>query len=85
MRSKKEFIARDQDGKIKTWDQIADEIGADSLAYTKIDSLKKAIGSEICSGCINFPEGYPSEWKNDILELSKNDRQGIRAYEKITS
>ena len=81
MRSKKEFIARDQDGKIKSWEQICKEIGADSLAYTTIDSLKKAIGSDICSGCINFPNGYPSEWRDDVIKLSKIDRKGLRAYE----
>ena len=26
MRSKKEFIARNKDGRIKTWDEIAEEI-----------------------------------------------------------
>jgi amidophosphoribosyltransferase len=82
MRSKKEFIARDKDGNIKTWDQIAKEIGAESLAYTTIDSLKKAIGSDICSGCINFPDGYPTEWKEDVIKLFKIDKKGIRAYEK---
>ena len=61
MRSKKEFIARDEKGDIKTWEQIAKEIGADSLAYTTVEDLKKAIGFDICSGCIDFPDGYPSE------------------------
>ena len=46
MRSKKEFIARDDKGNIKTWGQIAKEIGADSLAYTTIDLLKKAINMD---------------------------------------
>jgi len=81
MRSKKEFIARDEKGDIKTWEQIAKEIGAESLAYTTIESLKKAIGSDICSGCINFPDGYPSEWKEDVKKLFKMDKKGFRAYE----
>ena len=81
MKSKKEFIARNKEGKIKSWDKISKEIGADSLAYTKIDSLKKAIGSEICGGCIKFPDGYPNEMQKDILELYKKDRKGTRAYE----
>jgi amidophosphoribosyltransferase len=81
MRSKKEFIARDSDGKIKKWDDIAEEIGADSLFYTSMEGLKKAIGSDICRGCIDFPEGYPKEWKNEVKTLFKNDKQGIRAYE----
>jgi len=81
MRSKKEFIARDKDGKIRKWDEIAKEIGADSLFYTSMEGLKKAIGSDICRGCIDFPGGYPSEWKNEVTELFKKDKPGIRAYE----
>lgn len=84
MRSKKEFIARDNEGNIKTWEQIADEIGAESLAYTTIDCLKEAIKSDICSGCINFPDGYPSEWREDVLKLFKMDKKGHRAYEHIS-
>jgi len=85
MRSKKEFIARDEKGDIKTWEQIAKEIGADSLAYTTVDLLKKAIGFDICSGCINFPDGYPSEWKEDVIELFKMDKKGFRAYESCST
>jgi len=85
MRSKKEFIARDTEGNIKTWEQIADEIGADSLAYTTIDCLKEAINSDICCGCINFPDGYPSEWRVDVLNLFKVDKKGLRAYEHIST
>jgi len=81
MRSKKEFIARDNDGKIKKWDDIAEEIGADSLFYTSMEGLKKAIGSDICRGCIDFPNGYPNEWKDEVKNLFKNDKQGVRAYE----
>jgi amidophosphoribosyltransferase len=81
MRSKKEFIARDNDGKIKKWDEIVKEIGADSLAYISMEGLKKAIESDICRGCIDFPDGYPAEWKNEVLELFKKDKYGIRAYE----
>ena len=85
MRSKKEFIARDKDGNIKSWEQIAKEIGAESLAYTTIEYLKEAIGSEICSGWINFPDGYPEEWREDILDLFKIDKTGLRAYEMQNS
>ena len=81
MKSKKEFIARDEDGRVKSWDEIAKEIGADSLAYTTIDLLKKAIGSDICSGCINFPDGYPEEMREDVSAFLKNDKKGYRAYE----
>jgi amidophosphoribosyltransferase len=81
MRSKKEFIARNGDGSIKPWDQIAVEIGADSLAYLSIEGLQKAIGFQICKGCIQFPEGYPPEMREDVKKLFKNDKKGMRAYE----
>ncbi len=81
MRSKKEFIARNSDGNIKTCDQIAKEIGADSLGYISIQGLKKAIGFEVCKGCIDFPDGYPPEMREEVKKLFKNDKKGIRAYE----
>jgi amidophosphoribosyltransferase len=81
MRSKKEFIARDENGRIKTWDEIAKEIGADSLAYTELKSLTEAIGFDTCRGCIDFPDGYPAEWKEDVLKMFKNDKKGVRAYD----
>jgi amidophosphoribosyltransferase len=80
MRSKKEFIARDKDGNIKDVEEINKEIGADSLAYSSIESLNKAIGFDTCKGCISFPEGYPSEMKEDVLCLFKQDKKGKRAY-----
>ena len=76
-----EVIARNKDGRIKTWDEIAEEIRADSLAYSSMDSLSKAIGFDICRGCIDFPDGYPTEMKEDVKQLFKIDRKGIRAYE----
>jgi amidophosphoribosyltransferase len=81
MRSKKEFIARDRNGKIKSWDAIVDEIGADSIAYTSFRNLHKAIGFDTCMGCINFPQGYPTEWKDEVTTLFNKDKQGFRAYE----
>jgi amidophosphoribosyltransferase len=81
MRSKKEFIARDADGKIKTWETIAREINADSLAYISIKRLQEAIGFPICKGCIDFPKGYPSELREDAMKLYSRDRMGVRAYE----
>jgi len=83
MRSRKEFIARDQDGEIKTCEKIAEEIGADSLGYISIDRLKRAIGFDICQGCIDFPDGYPSEMQKDVLEFFKKDGKCMRAYEKV--
>lgn len=81
MRSRKEFIARNKDGKIKSWDLIANEIGADSLAYISMNGLKKAIGFETCRGCIDFPDGYPTEMQNDVKKLFTDDKEGVRAYE----
>ena len=83
MRNRKEFIARDSKGNIKTIDEITKEIGADSLGYISIKGLKKAIGSEICKGCIEFPDGYPPEMQNDVKKLFKSDGTGLRAYECI--
>jgi amidophosphoribosyltransferase len=83
MRSRKEFIARGPDGKIKTCEKIAEEIGADSLGYISIDGLRKAIGSDICQGCIDFPGGYPSEMQKDVLTFFKKDGKGMRAYEHV--
>lgn len=83
MRSRKEFIARDGKGHIKAWDEIAKEIEADSLGYISIEGLKKAIGFEICKGCIEFPDGYPPEMREDVKKLFKNDGKGVRAYECV--
>ena len=81
MRSKKEFIARAPDGRIKDWEEIREEIGADSLAYVGVDDLQRVIGFDICKGCIDFPDGYPSELREDVIELFKKDEEGKRAYE----
>jgi amidophosphoribosyltransferase len=83
MRSRKEFIARDDKGHIKAWDEITKEIEADSLGYISINGLKKAIGFEICKGCIDFPDGYPPEMRDDVKKLFKINRTGVRAYECI--
>jgi amidophosphoribosyltransferase len=80
MRSKKEFIARKKNGEIKTVEEINKDIGADSLAYTTLESLKKAIGFETCRGCIDFPNGYPKDMIEDVKKLAKQDTQGKRAY-----
>ena len=83
MRSRKEFIAQDKNSEIRTWNQIENEIGADSLGYISISELKKAIGSDICRGCIDFPDGYPPEMQNDVKNLFKIDGKLARAYECI--
>jgi amidophosphoribosyltransferase len=81
MRSRKEFLARDKEGNIKKYDEIAKEIGADSLAYISMSGLRKAIGFDTCRGCIDFPNGYPSEMKNDVLKLFEKEGKKMRAYE----
>jgi len=81
MRSRKEFIARNSDGEIKTSENITKEIGADSLGYVSIEGLKKAIGFETCRGCIDFPGGYPTEMQKDVLNFFKKDGKKMRAYE----
>jgi len=84
MKSKKEFIALDKDGKLKDWEEIAKEIGADSLAYGSIEILHNVITQnkfKLCTGCLDFPNGYPPGMRKDVAELIKRDLPGRRAYE----
>ncbi len=81
MRSRKEFLARNKEGKIKKYEEIAKEIGADSLAYISMSGLREAIGFDTCRGCIDFPNGYPSNMIQDVLELFKKEGKKMRAYE----
>lgn len=81
MRSRKEFLARDEDGGIKTWDEIAKEIGADSLAYIQPGDLEDVIGFPVCKGCVSFPDGYPDDLQDYVNKLYEKDDQEKRAYE----
>lgn len=87
MRSKKEFIAVDPNkNELRAWDDIAQEIGADSLGYSSIAALNRAIkGSsdefDLCTGCIDFPNGYPPDLREDVKALAIKDKAGERAYE----
>jgi amidophosphoribosyltransferase len=84
MRSKKEFIALDKNGNLKDWKEIAKEIGADSLAYGSIEMIHNIITQNkfnLCTGCLDFPNGYPPEMRKDVIELIKKDIAGKRAYE----
>ncbi|MEA2055683.1 MAG: amidophosphoribosyltransferase [Candidatus Thermoplasmatota archaeon] len=83
MRSRKELIARCEDGGIKPVNEICKEIGADSLGYLSVKGLQKAIGFETCRGCIDFPNGYPKEMQKDVLEMFKKDEEGVRAYDIV--
>jgi len=84
MRSRKEFIALDKNGNAKDWKEIAKEIGADSLHYGSLEIINEAITKnkfKLCTGCLNFPNGYPPEMRKDFVELIKKDASGKRAYE----
>ena len=81
MRNKKEFIARDINGEIKDVDIIRKDIDADTLGYISMKGLKKAIGFDICRGCIDFPKGYPPEMQNDVKKMYENNKTDKRAYE----
>ena len=68
-------------------EEIADLVGADSLAYGWLSTVKKAIlGSredcDLCTGCINYPDGYPDDLRDKLVELYDNDTpSSCRAYE----
>lgn len=50
MKTREQFVAND-----RTEEQIADEIGADSLAYISVEGLVEAIGhsmEDLCCGCL---------------------------------
>lgn len=87
MRSKKEFIAIKDDGEYRSDEEIAEIIGADSLAYGWIGTLKEAVGfdpddRELCNGCINFPDGYPPEMRENVQQMYDADiGSSCRAYE----
>lgn len=88
MRSKYEFIAYDHEkNRIRSEEEIAKLIGADSLAYGTIKTLRKAIiGAKedcgLCTGCINFPEGYPKDMRDLVTDLYAKDKgSSCRAYE----
>ena len=85
MRSRKEFIARNKNGNIKTSQQIANEINAESLEYISMKGLKEAISMDICQGCIDFPNGYPPEMHHEFTQLFATDKEGTRAYEKLNT
>jgi len=90
MRSKKEFIAIDPEkNEFRDWSTIARMIGADSLAYGDIDMLRRAIlkgkddDYDICSGCINYPDGYPPDMRDEIEDMAgRVVCEGCRVYEQ---
>jgi amidophosphoribosyltransferase len=87
MRSKLEFIAVDHEkNELRSWDDIAKDIGADSLGYSSLKALKSAIkGSsddfDLCTGCLDFPGGYPADMRKEVEDLYNKSGDGMRAYE----
>jgi len=76
MRSKKEFIARNNNGDIKTPDQIAKEIGADSLGYISISGLKKAIGLMSAKDASTSLMAIPLRCRRTSKNSSKTIKKG---------
>jgi glutamine phosphoribosylpyrophosphate amidotransferase len=87
MRSKLEFIAVDHEkNELRSWDDIAKDIGADSLGYSSLKALKSAIKGatddfDLCTGCLDFPGGYPADMRKDVEDLYNKSGDGMRAYE----
>jgi len=87
MRSKTEFVAVDHEkNELRDWDDIAKDIGADSLGYSSIKALRSAIMGasdefDLCTGCLDFLKGYPSDMREDVQRLYDNSTTGQRAYE----
>jgi amidophosphoribosyltransferase len=87
MRSKKEFIAVDEKtNELRSWDDISSDIGADSLGYSSMEDLRRVIigareDIDICYGCLDFPNGYPPDYRDDVGNLFEKDKDGVRAYE----
>lgn len=65
MSTYKELIAH-----TKTIEEIRKTICADSLRYNSIESIKRAIGMFICTGCIN--ENYPTSYAKKLANEQKN-------------
>lgn len=66
-------------------EEIRKKVGADSLAYQRIDDLIEAIGikkDDLCFGCLN--EDYPTEAAKKMAGKVKkgNTKKGIRAWEE---
>jgi amidophosphoribosyltransferase len=87
MRSKTEFIAVDHEkNELRDWDDIAKDIGADSLGYSSLKALRSAIKGasdefDLCTGCLDFLKGYPSDMIEDVRRLYENSSSDQRAYE----
>lgn len=65
--------------------KIAEDIGADSVVYQKMENIPKSIGipkCDLCMACLNGE--YPTEWGCKLFEKAKqNSKKGVskRTYE----
>jgi amidophosphoribosyltransferase len=72
MASHKELIAAN-----KTLEEIAKEIGADSVIYQTLDGLKQSIKKRLCTACL---EGrYPTDISEDELNFAEKEREKERS------
>lgn len=53
----------------KSVEEICRFVGADSLGYLSVESLKKSIAQPICSGCLD--EGYPTPYAKKLADEQK--------------
>jgi len=69
----------------KIQDEMAKELGADSLRYLPYEDISKSIGlneSQLCQACINGK--YPTNTGEQLYQLSVNQKSataGGRTYE----
>jgi amidophosphoribosyltransferase len=80
MSNHKELIAANH-----SVEEIRKKLGADSLAYQKIDSLNKAIGltnKQMCNGCLH--ENYPTPLAQKVNKILKSGSSEGRYWEDAT-
>lgn len=89
MSTVKELIApqfRNKDGEMtqEALDDMAREIGADSIVFQTIPGLVRAIGlpqKELCTACLTGK--YPTPWGQKLYELALKTNDKGRTYEMI--
>ncbi|VVC04666.1 Glutamine--fructose-6-phosphate aminotransferase [isomerizing] [Candidatus Burarchaeum australiense] len=54
----------------KTIPEIGKMVGADSIGYISLEGLKKAIGLQLCTGCLD--EGYPTQYAKKLADEQKD-------------
>ncbi|RLG18841.1 amidophosphoribosyltransferase, partial [Candidatus Micrarchaeota archaeon] len=81
MSTHKELIAANH-----SVEEIRKKMGADSLAYQKIESLNEALGlkaDDVCNGCLH--ERYPTPFARKVNELLKKKGSKSRYWEDTTT